>query len=177
MTAEAQDAVTRMNRLAYELAEREKVIKKRLDYYDGRHPLRYASPEFQQYFGARFAGFADNWCAPVVNSPTERMNVLGVRLDDAERGVDEDLQRVWRANDAERESSEAFVISLAAGRAFATVWGDPMDDDTPIVTFERPDQAIVEYGDRGQRVAALKLWRDDKREYATLDDGDSLWKF
>lgn len=179
ISADAHVAVTKLNRLARELVEREKLVKARLDYFQGTHPLKYASPEFSNYFGARFKGFNDNWVAPVINAPTERMNLLGIRLDDEKRGVDPDLERVWRARDADRGASEAFVITLAAGRAFTTVWGDPDDDDedTPAITFERPDQAIVEYGDRRQRVAGMWMWRDDKYEYASLDDGRNLWKF
>jgi hypothetical protein len=177
MSSDAQAAVTKLNRLAFELTQREKQIKKRLDYYQGTHPLNYASPEFRNYFGARFAGFNDNWTSPVVNAPTERMNLIGVRLDDEKRGVDADLERVWRANDAERGLSEALVLTLAAGRAFSSVWGNLDDEGTPVVTFERPDQAIVEYGDRRQRIAGLWLWRDDRYEYSTLDDGSFLWKF
>lgn len=194
MSPNARVALTKLNRLAYELAQREKLIKKRIDYFEGRHPLRYASAEFASYFGARFQGFNDNWCAPVINAPTERMNFLGLQLVDDEgpssvgeegeppsdrsmRSVDRDLERVWRTNDADRGASEAFVLALATGRAFATVWGDPSDDETPVITWERPDQAIVEYGDRGQRVSSLRLWRDDKHEYAVIDTGDALWKF
>jgi Phage portal protein, SPP1 Gp6-like len=190
MDADARAVVDKLNRLAFELVEREKLVKRRLGYYTGDHPLKYASAEFAGYFGARFRGFNDNWVAPVVNAPSERMNPLGVRLDgddssapDAarpssrQRGVDPELERVWRANDCDAGASEAFVLSLAAGRSFATVWGNPDDETTPVVTFERPDQAIIEYGDRGQRVAAMRLWRDDKLEYTVLDDGEYLWKF
>ncbi len=188
MTPEARVAVDTLNKLARELAEREKTTKVQIGYYTGKHPLKYASPEFASYFGSRFAGFNDNWCAPVVNSPAERMNPLGVRLDDDQDdpsagdveatqrlGVDKDLERAWRTNDGDRGFSEAVVLALSTGRSFATVWGE--DDDTPVLTFERPDQAIVEYGDRGQRVNALRLWRDDRHEYAVVDDGDWLWKF
>jgi hypothetical protein len=177
MSSDARDALTALNRLARELAEREKLVKKRLEYFTGKHPLKYASPEFASYFGTRFNGFTDNWCGPVVTAPTERMNLLGVRLDGEKRGVDEDLERVWRANDGNTGASKAFVMTLAAGRSFATVWGNPDDEDTPTVKFERPDQAIIEYGDRGQRLTGLRLWRDDKHEYATVDTGDYLWKF
>lgn len=177
MSDDARAAVAKLNRLAYELTQREKLVRQRLAYFRGDHPLKYASPEFRNYFGERFKGFNDNWVAPVINAPTERMNLLGIRLDDEERGVDPDLERVMRANDADRGASESFVITLAAGRSFATVWGDPDDDNTPVVTFERPDQAIVEYGSRRQRIAGLWLWRDDTYEYATVDFDGALWKF
>jgi hypothetical protein len=176
MDADAHAVVDKLNRLAFELVEREKLVKKRLGYYTGDHPLKYASPEFASYFGARFKGFNDNWVQPVVNSPVERMNPLGVRLDSTQRGVDPELERVWRANDGDAGASKTFILSIAAGRSFASVWNED-NDDTPEVTFERPDQAIVEYGDRGQRVAGMRLWRDDKLEYTVLDDGDFLWKF
>lgn len=189
MTADTAAVVAKMNRLAEELVYREKDVKKRLDYFTGQHPLRYASAEFSNYFGARFRGFNDNWVAPVINAPTERMNPLGVRLDEQPRGddgerpsagglrgVDSDLERVWRSNDCDAGASEAFVLSLTCGRSFASVWGGDAED-TPTVTFERPDQCIVEYGDRGQRITGMRLWRDDKLEYATVDDGKYLWKF
>ncbi|MFW6091096.1 MAG: phage portal protein [Actinomycetota bacterium] len=174
---DAAAAVQRMNLLAWELTQREHTISKRLDYYRGKHKLAYASPEFADYMGDRYSEFSDNWCAPVVNSPAERINPLGVRLDPSERSVDADLNRVWRANGADRGFSEAVVVTLAASRAFATVWGDPDDEDTPTVEFERPDQAIVTYDDMGRRKDGLKLWRDDLYEYATYHTRGKLWKF
>jgi len=190
MSDDTRVVVGTLNKLARELAEREKLTKLRLAYLTGDHPLKYASQEFAAYFGGRFKGFNDNWTAPVISAPTERMNVVGVRLDEDQpaqdgeppdsrqiRGVDKDLERVWRTNECAAGSSKSFVMALAATRSFATVWGNPDDEDTPSVTWERPDQAVIEYGDRGQRLNGLRLWRDDTREYATVDDGGFLWKF
>lgn len=178
MSDEAREAVTILNRLADELQRREKTTRMRLDYYRGRHKLCYASPEFSDYFAERFKGFSDNWCAPVASAPAERMTVQGIRIDDEDRQADQDLTRAWRMADCERGSSEAFVVMLAASRAYSLVWGNPLDEDTPSVTWERPDQAIVGYdSETGARVAALKLWRDDTKEYATLYRPDFVWKF
>lgn len=178
MSPEAQAAVTQLNELAYQLAEREKPVRRYLDYYRGAHKLCYASPEFEEYFAGRFEGFSDNWCAPVVNSPAERMNVLGVRLDDKAREVDAELARVWRANDGDAKSSEAFVVALTAGWAYGLVWGNPDDESTPRITFQRPDQAIVSFdGETGRRRAGLLLWRDDRTEFATLYQPNQVWKF
>ncbi|MFE3452392.1 phage portal protein [Nonomuraea sp. NPDC059194] len=178
MTADAIAATTILNRLAEELDKRRKVVRRRLDYYGGKHPLCYASPEFRDYFAGRFAGFADNWCAPVVAVPAERMNVLGIRLDEGSRKADKDLSRAWKTADAERGSSEAFVTTLAASRSYCLVWADSDDENVPRVTWERPDQAIVAYdSDTGKRSAALKLWADDTKEYATLYQAKTVWKF
>jgi hypothetical protein len=178
MSDEARRAVSILNRLADELRRRQDETQRRLDYYEGRHKLCYASPEFGQYFSDRFAGFSDNWCAPVISGPAERMNILGVRLDADSRDTDKDLARVWRSNDGPRGSSELFVIALSAGRAYSMVWGNPRDEDTPRITWERPDQAVIAYdSDTGERAAGLKLWADDTIEYATLYLPDRVWKF
>jgi len=178
MSREAEAAITLLNRLAFELSQRENPIKKRLDYLRGNHPLCYASPEFSGYFADRFKGFADNWCEPVITSPAERMNPLGVRLDSGSREVDKDLARVWRANDGARGSSEAFVVGLAAASSYGLVWGNQDDEDTPLITWQRPDQAIVLHdAETGRRKAGLLLWRDENREYATLYERELVWKW
>jgi hypothetical protein len=195
MSPEAQQVLTHVNRLTRDLSDREKLVRQRLDHYGGKHKLRFASPEFSDYFGDRFKDFSDNWTAPVVNAPTERMNPLGIRLDvdddqpgiagvdsdedgDAVRGIDKDMERVWAANDCDRGFSSTAVIALAASRGYATVWGDRLDENTPKVTFERPDQAIIRYGENRQGRDGLRLWRDDEHEYAVYDDGgEYLWKF
>lgn len=178
MSDKARHALEVLNRLADELRRRREETRKRLDYFEGRHKLCYASPEFQEYFASRFEGFSDNWCSPVVAGPAERMNILGVRLDADSRDTDKELARVWRANDAGRGSSEAFVVALAAARSYALVWGNPRDEETPRITWERPDQACVGYdSDTGERSAGLKLWADDTKEYATLYQADYVWKF
>lgn len=175
---EARDAVVVLNRLAEELQRREAITRKRLDYYRGRQRLCYASPEFSDYFGARFNGFSDNWTAPVANAPAERMNVLGIRIDSDDRETDKDLTRAWRSADCERGSSEAFVVLMATGRCYTLVWDNPDDEDSPRVTWERPDQAIVGYdSESGARKYGLKLWRDDELEFATLYTRESVWKF
>ncbi|MER7361929.1 phage portal protein [Nonomuraea wenchangensis] len=179
MTAsdEARRAVNLLNRLADELRRRETETTRRLDYYKGKHKLSYASPEFRDYFADRFKGFSDNWTAPVAAAPAERMNVLGIRLPGEER-TDVDLSEAWKVADCERGSSESFVVMLAAARAYCLVWGNPDNEDEPRVTWERPDQAIVAYdSDTGERIAALKLWSDDTREYATLYERRFVWKF
>lgn len=177
MSPEAANALAQVGKLSDELRNRRPQIERRLRYYRGVHPLVYASAEFARYFGDRFVHFSDNWCVPVIQTPAERMNVLGMRLDAEDRGVDKDLARVWRANDAERGSSEAFVVMLAAARSFALVWGSD-DEETPRICWEHPAETIVGYdADTGERAAALKLWTDGEHDYATLYTPEWVWKW
>lgn len=184
--ATRDEALAKVKKLSSVLEKRRRDIEDRLDAYRGRQPLRFASPEFSTYFEERFEGFVDNWCAPVIQAPAERMNVQGIRLDrgDSEtanpeaRRADRDLARVWRVNNAERGSSEGFVVMMAAARTLALVWGNPADESTPRVTWEHPANAIVGYGpDTGERVAGLKLWSSEGQDFATLYLPEEVWKF
>ncbi|MFD0773460.1 phage portal protein [Streptomonospora algeriensis] len=170
-------ALETVSRLGSELTARQPVIDRRLNYLRGHHPLVYASEEFQQYMGDRFKGFADNWCSPVINSPAERMNILGIRPA-GETAADKEMQRIWRDNSCDRTSSEALTVMLAAARSYGLVWNNPRDEKTPRITFERADQCIVRHDpETGLGTHGLKLWRDEKKEYATLYDWHFVWKW
>jgi len=167
-------------RLADELAGRHANIKENLDYFKGDcGKLRFASDEFNEHFNKRFEGFADNWCKPVIVAPAERIKLKGIRLD-GQGEADADLKRVMQVNEYETGFSEALVLTLAAKRSLALVWGNDDDPDTPEVTFEHPEQAIVAYepGSR-RRKYGLKMWSDadEGYDYATLYTPDEVWKF
>lgn len=146
--------------------------------YEGYQPLRFASPEFRDYFAKRYDKFSDNWVQVVADSPVERLTVNGIQPSGAER-ADDDLWRVWQENALDADSQLGFLGAVTTSRSFVLVWGDPDEPDTPTVTFEDATQCVVAYqpGSRRKRVAALKRWQDGGREYATLYTADELWKF
>lgn len=180
MDDETKQALAQVQRLASELRLRQPTIQHRMNFVRGCQPLTFASDEFSRYMGRRFEGFSDNWCLPIVQTPAERLDVQGIRLDADDLRPDAEMSRVWRTNNAERGSAETFVVGLAASRAFALVWGDEEDPDTPVITWERPEHAIVSYrADTGRPVAGLKMWRDEDMamEFATLYTRDRVWKW
>lgn len=149
-----------------------------LNYYKGIHTLRFASDQFSQYFKDRFDGFSDNWCAPVIDAAAERMNWLGMRIDNDTQKADQDFLRVMNVNDALRGSSEAFTVALAASRSFGLVWGNDADPTTPLITFEHPEYvAIAKDPDTGVKTAAAKGWLDDHQGFLTLYTADAIWKW
>lgn len=174
-----EQALTMLDKLYKGLNNRAGEIKRFGDYYDGIHPLRFASKQFEQYWGGLFKEFADNWAQVVVDSKAERLQVRGIRLGEGE--ADEETWRIWQVNGLDADSGLAIIDAIALGRAYALVWGDPDDDDTPMVTFESANEAIVGYesGSRRKRVGALKCWRDEDTgdEFATLYLPDEVWKF
>jgi hypothetical protein len=179
MALNADQALTAVNRLYNKLSNRRERVRLTDDYYRGRQPLRFASDKWREYHANRYEKFADNWCAPVANSPAERLRVDGFRLSDDPSTTDTEkaLWRDWQTNDMEAQSSQGFLASIISARSFVLVWGD--SDGNPIVTWERPDQVIVEYDVErpGQRRLALKTWVDDKTEYATLYTPTDVWKW
>lgn len=142
-------------------------IAENLAYYRGEEGrMRFASDEFRDYFAKRFAGFTDNWVAPVADAPIERIRHLGIRLPGEVR-ADTDLERVWDANEASRGLSEALLVMTVARRAFALV--SPMNGLPPRITFEHPDAACVLYDPvtRARR-AGMVMWADDTWEYGEV---------
>lgn len=150
-------------------------IKKYTNYYEGNHKLQYASDQFREWFEGQFKGFADNWCAPVVDATVERLGFAGIRPRDA-NGVDPDLQRAWEENGAETDSRLGWTSSAITGRSFALVWGS---EDGPTLSFEHPANCIVMYepGSRRKREAAAKFWQDERYVYGNLYTADGIYKF
>lgn len=145
-------------------------------YYLGNQPLRFATDEWRKANAARYDGFADNWCRPVVDAESERIRHTGIKLPDADSSKNE-LWDQWLRNEMEAQSSQGFVTTLYASRSYVLVWGDR--DDNPVVTWEHPEQVEIEYdwGNRRNRLAAIKTWADSEKEYATLYTPDSVWKW
>ncbi|MFH8369188.1 phage portal protein [Streptomyces sp. NPDC018031] len=172
------EALRLVDLLEQELIRRRPEMDRNTNYYRGRQPLRFASEQFRKYHGERYRDFADNWVQPVADSPVERLTVVGVQPTGAIE-ADAESWRVWQTNALDADSQLGFLGAVNSARAFVLVWGDPDDEDTPIVTFEDARQCIIAYepGSRRRRRAALKRWEDGNAEFATLYLPDQVWKF
>ena len=168
-----------LERLYGALVARIPQLRRYSDYYEGKHPLHFASPQFAKYWTGQFTNFADNWCQVVVDSKTERLVVRGIRI--GEEKADADLWRVWQINGLDADSGLAFVDAIAGCQSYALVWGDPDEENTPVVSFESAEEAIIAYapGSRRKKLAGLKVWRDEYTgdEFATLYLPGAVWKF
>ncbi|MFJ2717416.1 phage portal protein [Streptomyces sp. NPDC087437] len=165
------------DQLLSELQNRTPLIERGVEYYKGKHPLRFASDSFRKHFAKQYDGFSDNWTQVVADSPVERLTVTGVKPA-GQTAADRELWGVWQRNGLDADSQLGFLGAGYGARAYVLVWGDPDDEETPEVTFEDARQAIVMYepGSRRKRKAALKSWRDGSRVYCTLYLKDEVWK-
>jgi len=149
------------------------------DFYEGRHPLTFATPKFRDAFGIAFKEFSDNWCALVVDACEERLNVEGFRLGSNPEG-DKRAWKLWQANQLDAESQLVHTEGLINGRTYVLVWEDPNDPKVPSITAEHPTEMVVATaaGCRRHRLAAMKRWLDDSGfVFATLYLPDRIYKF
>ena len=47
-------------------------------YYDGDHPARYLTQQLSEAYARLDIHFSENWCAPVVDLLTDRLNLTGI---------------------------------------------------------------------------------------------------
>jgi Phage portal protein, SPP1 Gp6-like len=151
--------------LAAHLAQLHDLDRGRLEAYDRYYtleqPLSYMHPEIFAEVADRIRPVLVAWPQLVVDSVEERLDVEGYRLPDQDAG-DDDLWRVWQANDLDEESQLAHVDALALGRAYAVVGTNEDDADTPLVTVESPLELFHLADPRTRRVlAALRRWSDE----------------
>lgn len=172
-----EDAQKKTRTLSDALLARRPAISEELAYYRGEQgTLRFGGEKFTQQFKDQFKGFADNWCQPVADASPERMTLIGIRPYGKAK-ADVETNRAWERAEAAAGMQTALQVRSAARRSFALV-APGRTDQTPRITFESPEQAIVDSDPATrERRAGLIMWADDKIEFATLYTPNQVWKF
>lgn len=177
---ELNDAIRLVQRLYSRIDARRADNVRREDYYRGKQPLAFATEEWKKANAARYVGFSDNWVRPVVDAEAERIQHTGIKLEDNSAGA-KLLWRQWLVNEMEMQSSQGFVTTLSSTRSYCLVWGeqDSSGNDVPVISWEHPSSVEIQYdwANPRRRVAALKTWADEVKEYATLYTPNEVWKF
>lgn len=180
------------NRLHQKLLDRKRWTDRWDAYYCGDHPLPWLPEQAKDEFKRILTMSRSNYMGLVVDATAERIEVQGFRLvldgtepaDGEEQdpnGADDEAWRIWQANDLDADSDTGITEAVALGCSYTLVAPNPDDAGTPLITFEHPTQAIVEYepGSRRHRAAGLKVWRDDwtGQIMATLYLPDAVYKW
>lgn len=105
-------------------------LEKFRDYYDGDQELVYGTEKFKEFF-PDFEGFEDNWCAPVIDAMADKIELIGIDLDEGEdeeeEGIDPIAQRIWEVlfdNNIKEQSADLTEGVFVEGRAAVIVWPD-----------------------------------------------------
>jgi hypothetical protein len=148
-----------LNKLAQEVVSRTPELVRLDQYYTGTQPLAFLHPETVMHVGDRLTSLAINWPRVIVGSVEERLDVEGFRLG-KDASADEELTRIWQANDLDEWSGLVHVDAMVHGRAFVTVWGD--NDGQPRISAESARQMTVQFVPGTRTVAsAVKVWTED----------------
>lgn len=125
--------------------------------YEMRSPRAYMHPEIQAEIGERVKQVVVAWPQLVVDSLEERLDVEGFGLPDAD--ADEELWRVWQANDCDEQSQMATVDALTMRRSYIAVGTNEDDPETPLITFESPLEVFADIDPRTRGVrSAIRLY-------------------
>jgi hypothetical protein len=157
-------------------------LKRLNSYYEGKQPLSYMAPELQAELQETVRQVVINWPRLVVDSVEERLDVEGFRFP-GEPAADDELWRIWQANDMDIQSQQGHLDALVMGRSYVVIGSREGDDKTPLITVESPLDMFAEFDPQTREVrAAVKRWTEDgedgrKVDHATLllPDATSWW--
>lgn len=147
----------------------------RLDaYFEGSQPAAFLSPASREALGNRLRVLGINFPRLLVNSVAERLKVTGFSAV-GEDSADEELWRIWQANDLDSQSHLAHVDALTYGRSFVLVW---QGAHGPLVTVESARQVSVSTDPAtGVVRAAVKRWTDGATHFAVVYEPNKITKF
>lgn len=144
------------------------------DYYEGKHPLVYSQDRMKEIFNNLNARFTQNWCAVVVDSVMERLQLQRIVIADND-ALTERLDALLTASELVLESDPAHVAALVTGEAYVLVWPD--EEGQPEAYYNDPRNVHLFYqADRPRaKRFACKWWvGDDDYRYLTLYYPDRL---
>lgn len=143
------------------------------NYYKGKSPMAYLSPEAREALGQRFGSMGSNLCRLAVTSLAERLRVTGFTLDGAPA---DKLWADWIGNDLDQVASTAHREALTLGSAFVIVWAD--QSGAPSISVESARQVAV-VRDPGTRkiVAGVKRWETKTTTEAVLYEADKITRY
>lgn len=127
-------------------------------YYDGDQPLVYVTERLHQVFESLNARFNENWCAVVVNSVYDRLEIRDFQIADQEQAT-KGLQLLREKSGLADEEGLIHEDVCVVGEAYMIVWPD--EDGVPQVYRNDPRQVYVHYDEDNPRKAsfAAKWWK------------------
>lgn len=93
------------------------------NYYDGDHPLVYSAERLKELFRNMDARFSENWCAVVVDSVADRLDLKRF-LVTGNKEATALLNKEWERTEMSLDSDDAHLDALVTGEAFVISWRD-----------------------------------------------------
>ena len=143
-------------------------------YYAGVHPMVYANERLREVVKKINAQYVENWCAVVIDTVLDRINLLGFETKDAT--LQAALSDMWESNDMGLVSKDVHKGALTLGDAFVIVWKNKSEVVRSFYNDSRLCQCFYEPDDPYQMAYAAKWFTDerDSRKHLTLYYADRL---
>lgn len=133
-------------------------------YYDGDQPVMYTASRLAEIFRGIDAVFTENWCAVVIDSTKDRINLSEIVVPDANA---ETWKRLWDGSELKLESDDTHEAVLVTGEAFLIAWPD--EENTPQAYYNDPRLCHVFYDPSNPRVKQFAAkWFVDSDETVKL---------
>lgn len=148
-----------------------------INYFDGDHPLAFATEKFKNTFGETLKRMRDNLCPIVVEAPADRMEVINFSGADENKEIAAAAWQLWQRDQMPLVSNEVHVETLKTGKGFVMVWQDPQTLEARFYPQDSRNCAVIENGDTKEALCAGKVWRTDgKRLRLTVMFPDKIYK-
>lgn len=174
-------------------------------YYDGQHPLTYASEAYREYFAQMVSKYRENLAPAVIDAITDRLTVTGVSISTNEAPEDTEtpipqgqqpdvepaptvrpedaiaaqLWAMWQTNRLDLRSDRVHRGATRDGDSFVLVWEDPEIPSSPRVYPQDAWNVVVHYDPETEVMDwAAKFWmQTDKRGRCTLYFRDRIERY
>lgn len=142
------------------LSFKKKLYDKFWRYYDGDQPLVYNSERLREIFSGLDARFTQNWCAVVVDSVLDRLEMQVPHVGENE-AADDALRDLWQSTGMEEDGFNIHEDVCVTGEAFVVAWTNPETGE--VEAFHNDARLIhVEYDlENPKKIRfAAKWWND-----------------
>lgn len=151
-------------KLAYEsIVNKRDALTDAFAYYDGDHPIIYSTARLASIFKSNEVKFIQNWCAVVIDSLKERIQLKGFTVPDQ---VKAEVDRLWIENQLSLESDDLHEAVHITGEGFIIVQ-ESETGGSPEIFYNDPRLVTAIYYEgnpRNMRLAA-KMWIDELEHY------------
>lgn len=142
-------------------------------YYHGDQPAIYLTQRLREIFRPLDITFNENWCAVVIDSVDERINLTG--FESSDKTAENMLKSAWERNTLALEAADVHTDALVLGECYAIVWPD--ENGKAEVYYNDPRMVHAIYAAENPRkiTVAGKLWTgEDGKSKMTLYYPDHL---
>lgn len=159
-TAHAEEATSDLARAFNALRVKQQPQGSLWGYYDGDQPLAYTSTRLRDIFRDLDTRFSENWCAVVVDSLKDRVNLTG--FEHQNEPVQAVLEELWDLGEINLTSDDVHEAALVVGEAFLIIWPD--EAGVPQAHYNDPRMCYAHYAAENPRELAwaAKWWVDDE---------------